>query len=153
MKYANKIKISVFCRQGEDENKIRGKLFSLIPFNLEEEKVGLKQDTATGFNKSIIKTFEIELTRDKHLNLFLKNLNEKFNDQQRELLIRQVKSRLGDDLNFFIRLDKDRLLEDQPYITDSGNCFHIKISVAAFPATREKAIETIKSIFAKQQII
>lgn len=147
MKLAHKIKISVFCSPEKDEEKIRNSLISLIPFNLENEKVDLKETKAKGFNEKLIKILEIELEKEKHTAFFLKNLSEMLNEKQKELLIRQIKSRLDDNLHFFIRLDKEKFLKNELFITDSGNCFHIKISIAAFPAKKEKGIEIVKEIF------
>ena len=78
MKYAHLIKIDVFFKEGDDENIIKEKLLSLIPFeNLEKEKIKIEEKTATGFEHKTIKIFEITLTKEKHTNAFLENLKEK----------------------------------------------------------------------------
>jgi hypothetical protein len=33
------------------------------------------------------------------------------------------------------------------FITDSGNCFHLTLSIAVFPAKRESALALIDEIF------
>jgi len=48
--------------------------------------------------------------------------------------------------NFYVRIDKDKFLKDKYIITDSGNCIHIKITVAAFPKTKDNAKKEIESI-------
>jgi len=46
---------------------------------------------------------------------------------------------------FFIRLDKAKLLEEDAFwITDCGNCFHIKITLASFPKTRDAALKVVQ---------
>ena len=52
-----------------------------------------------------------------------------------------------DDLNFFLRLEKPKLFNHEYWITDSGDCMHIKINLAAFPKKKEKAAPLIKEIF------
>ncbi len=161
MKLANSIKATVFIKttdksvesvsqdlqkQGEDEDSLKLKFLELFPFNFEEEKVILKKSKATGFNQKEIIIYEAELDKDKHTNAFLKNLKEKLDSQQRVMLVRQ-EDRLDDDLNFFIRLDKKSLLQDQYQVTDCGECFHIRISIAAFPRKREVALDIVKKIF------
>lgn len=161
MKLANNIKVTLFVktadkpvesvsqdlqRQGEDENSLKQKFLELFPFNLEEEKIVLKRSRATGFNQKEIIIYEVELNKDKHTNLFLKNLKEKLDEQQRIMLIRQ-EDRLDEHLNFFLRLDKESLLNGQYQVTDCGECFHIKISIAAFPRKREVALDIVKKIF------
>jgi len=161
MKLANIIKVSVFIKTtdksvesvsqdlqkpGEDENSLKLKFLELFPFSLEEEKVLLKRSKATGFGQKEIIIYEVELDKDKHTNLFLKNLREKLDEQQRIMLVKQ-EDRLDVRLNFFLRLDKQSLLNGQYQVTDCGECFHIRISIAAFPRRREVALEVVKRIF------
>jgi len=144
MKLTHTVRLSVFAYEGEDSVKIESVLRSLFPLSLEQEKVELKQTNATGFAERRIIIFEIFLQKEKHTNAFLNNLKQKLSDDQRQLLIRQSVSRLDDELNFFIRLDKDKLLnESRVWVTDSGNCFHIRMSVAAYPSNREAALKVI----------
>lgn len=150
MKLAHRIIISVFCKPEEDEGHIKASLLSLVPFNLEDEKVELKATNAKGFGNRTIKILEIDLEKEKHTALFLQYLNEILNAEQKRLLVRQINSRLDDELNFFIRLDKDRMLNKEYFVTDSGNCFHIKISIAAFPAKKENGIRIVKEILKEQ---
>lgn len=153
MKLAHKIEITVFSKPGEDEELIRRKLLSLLPFDAGKEKIEIKETKASGFNQKDIKIFEIELSKDRHINEFLKNLSDKLSAGQKELLLRQISSRLDSQLRFFIRLDKDRLLKNNDVlITDSGNCFHITISIAAFPARVENAVKVIKEICQKPPV-
>jgi len=144
MKLTHTVRLSVFAYEGEDSAKIESAIKSLCPFSLEQEKLELKQTNATGFAERRIVIFEILLQKEKHTNAFLSNLKEKLSDNQRQLLLRQSDSRLDDELNFFIRLDKDKLLnESRVWITDSGNCFHIRMSVAAYPSNRKSALKVI----------
>lgn len=148
MKLAHSIRVSVFVKQGEDIELIRTKLLSLIPFDAGKEKIGIKETKASGFNQKDIKIFEIVLSKDRHINEFLKDLSDKLSAGQKEILLRQISSRLDSQLRFFIRLDKDQLLKNNDVlITDSGNCFHITISIAAFPARVENAVKSIREIF------
>lgn len=145
MRLAHKVTVSVFCRPEDDEPEVLNKLSSLFPFNLEESKIKIRQQSALGFNERRIRIFDVALEKERHCNDFLNYLKEKLSDEQRELLFRQRNSRLDEELNFFIRLDKDRLVrEGRLFITDRGNCYHIKISVAAFPAKRETALQVLE---------
>ena len=47
-----------------------------------------------------------------------------------------------------MRFDKDELIKNNNLVlTDKGNCFHVKISIAAFPKKRKIALENIHNIF------
>jgi RNA binding exosome subunit len=145
MKLAHNIKLSVFSHEEDDLDKLAQTITKLCPFDLEQEKLQLKQSTATGFKERKIKIFEILLTKERHTTKFLNHLKQNLSDDQRQLLINQTESRLDQELDFFIRLDKQKLLnENQFWITDSGNCFHIKISIAAYPANRETGLKVVK---------
>lgn len=148
MKIAHYIKITVFVKPEDDEDKINNKLLDLIPFNLEKEKVELKQTKAKGFNEREINIFEINLVKDKHIELFLGSLINNLSKEAKELILKQADSRIDQDCNFFLRLSKDKLINANEYwITDQGNCFHIKVNIAAFPKKKEKALEIIDKIF------
>ena len=58
VKLVNHIKLSVFCKDGEDEGLITKKLCELIPLNLEEEKIELRKSTAFGFSEKKIREVE-----------------------------------------------------------------------------------------------
>lgn len=145
MKLAHNAVISVFVKEGEDKNRIRDKLLDIVPIDLEKEKITLGESTAEGFDKKI-KIFEIRLEKERHVNLFLNELISKLNLDQKRMLIDQLDSRVDEECNFFVRLDKSRLLDGEYFVTDSGDCFHIRILVASYPAKKERAKEIVKKI-------
>ena len=80
--------------------------------------------------------------------MFLNNLVENLDEEQRKLILSQLESRLDDNLDFFLRFDKEEYLKNNKLkLTDSGNCFHIEMSIAAFPKKREIGMEIVKKIF------
>ena len=146
MKVANSIKINVFIKEGEDEEKVKQKLLSLIPFSIEESPIS--KNSATGFNESKITIYEILLEKDRHIKEFLDNLIAKLDDEIKERILQQAESRLDEEGNFFLRFKKDKYMdENKLYLTDQGNCFHIKINIAAFPKKREIELGIIRNIF------
>ena len=150
MKYAHQIRLSVFSYEHEDRNSVLESFLGFFPFSLEENKVLLKNTKASGFNKKIVEIFEAALAKDKLINQFLNNLLNNLNEVQKGQLLQQAESRLDADLNFFIRFDKDFWIKDRKlFITDSGNCFHLKVSVAAYPKKREVALNVVKELFSK----
>ena len=145
----NNIKLTVYIKVDEEPvEKIKQKMIELAPFNLADEKIVLKEETTQGFNEKIIKIFIIELIKEKHTNDFLEFLNSKLTNEQKILLSSQKESRLDEALFFFIRFDKTELIENNKFfITDSGNCFHIKMSIASFPRKRAVALQVVDKIF------
>ncbi|MBR9690212.1 hypothetical protein GOV08_00855 [Candidatus Woesearchaeota archaeon] len=146
MKLCHQIKASVFSKPEDDEQKVKEKLISLFPFDLEKEKIKIGQKTAKGFEEKKIRIFEIVIDKKRNTKEFIDNLMAKLSDEKKKLLLRQKDSRLDDNLRFFIRLDKQKFLDGKYFITDSGDCYHIKMSIAAFPAKREKALEIVEGM-------
>ena len=145
VKIANNVNVRVFCKEGEDKALITGQLKLLLPFDLEKEKIKVEEKKAEGFVDRRIDVFKVVLIKDRHINSFIDNLMEKLGDEKKTL-IEQLDSRLDDDLNFFIRLDKDMLLKGKFVLTDSGNCFHIRINIASFPKKKSTALAVLKEL-------
>ncbi|MBI2655747.1 hypothetical protein HYX06_04990 [Candidatus Woesearchaeota archaeon] len=150
MKYAYQISLSVFSYEHEDINSVLESFLGFFPFNLEENKVILKNTRASGFSDKKIEIFEAALAKDSLIKQFINNLLNNLSEVQKGQLIQQAGSRLDAELNFFIRFDKDSWIKDRKlFLTDSGKCFHLKISVAAFPRKREAALKIINDLFGK----
>jgi len=148
MKIAHLIKVSVFSHEDEEESEIKKGFLSLFPFNLDEEKIGLNERKVKGLEQKMLYTFEAELKKDRHINAFLKNLIDGISSEDKERIIRQAESRLNDELDFYLRFDIKEYLANKKFkLVEHGHCFHIKISVAAFPAKREKALNIVKELF------
>lgn len=150
MKYAHLVKLTVFSRENENAELILDSLQKFFPFSLENSKVSIKKTTATGFNQREIKIFEVSLSKSSLINDFLENLVENLTEIQKGILLKQAESRLDNNLDFFIRFDKDSWMQEKKLLlTDSGDCFHMKISMAAFPKKREVALKIISDLFGR----
>lgn len=149
MKLAHNVLVNVFSKPEDDEAKVRKALISLFPFDLEKEKVMISEHGATGFNDRKIRILEARISKNSLINGFMGNLKEKLGDDCRRL-VKEAESRTDEELHFFIRLNKAKLLAKGIYsVTDSGDCFHIRISPAAFPKKRENAIKLMKAFFSR----
>jgi len=145
MKFAHLIRITVFSK---DEDNVLNSLLSFFPFNLEKEKIKIEKTIADGFENKKIGVYKVTLTKEKHTNQFINSLIKRLDDEQKALISKQLESRLDNELNLFLRFDKDELIkENKLKLTDKGNCFHIKMSIAAFPAKREIALDIVRELF------
>ena len=149
MKYLNRVTLSVFSKpKEEDITAVKESLAAFVPLNLEEEKIKMEEQTAKGFNEQPIKIFTITLTKTSHTNAFLKWLLGKLTPEQHELLVSQKELRLDSNLHFYVRFDKNAWLSDKELrITDSGDCFHVKLGLAVFPSRRPDALLLVEKIF------
>jgi RNA binding exosome subunit len=148
-KLAHFIGLSVFSTPEDDEKKVQGGLMVFLPFDIEKDKIAIKRTSTEGFNGRKIVIMEATLSRQRHIAIFLKNLFSRLTPDQKELLSRQKESRVDENLYFFIRFDKSRLIEDkQLWITDCGSCYHLKIALAPFPRKRELALGIVDELLA-----
>ena len=100
MKIANSIVITVFAKEEEDADKIKEKLKSLIPFDIEQENIMIGQKKATGFNEKKIIVFEVMLTKEKHTSQSLENLSKNLIDEAKEMILRQLENRVDEECVF-----------------------------------------------------
>ncbi|MBI5398275.1 hypothetical protein HZB03_02315 [Candidatus Woesearchaeota archaeon] len=150
MKYAHSVKLSVFSKEGEDVEKIKKALRELALIDIEKEKLVLKETVAKSHDDENIHILEIVITKEGQVNRFLKAFVAKLTEDQRQLLISQKESRVDDDCRFFIRLDKRKLIdENRWWITDGGNCFHIRFALAAYPLKKDIGTCMIEELFRK----
>ena len=148
MKYAHLIKLSVFSYENENIESILDAFLRFFPFNLENNKVVLNKANATGFNEKKIIIFEVALTKSNLISQFLKNLLGNMDESQKNQILQHIDSRLDKNLDFFLRFDKDSWINEKKLmLTDAGKCFHMRISIAAFPKKREIALSVVKDLF------
>ncbi len=148
MRLLHHLWLTVYCKEEDNEEQILEKLLTFFPFDLKEEKITINKKTAIGFEEKKIIVIQVHLQKAKHLNASLRHLNQILTDEQKELLLRQKESRLDAEHHFFIRFDKPKLLSNNEYfITDDGNCFHLKMTIAAYPATRENSLKAVEEMF------
>lgn len=150
MKTIHQIIIKVFSHEKYSDNEtiILNKFLQFFPFDIKDEKIELKKTNALGFNENNIIIFEVILKKERHTQQFLNNLLLNMDNEQKKLIFEQLDSRLGENLDFFLRFNKDEYIKnDKLMLTDSGNCIHVKLSIAAYPKKREIGLGIVKEIF------
>lgn len=156
MKILHTVTISVFIKP-EDRNllpdlddKVARAFHLLMPMDFDAEKIFLRKELAEGFNNRTITIYKLQIIKEAHTNIFVKKLLKVLNNDQIDLLLRQIDTRLDDELNFYIRFGKQELLREDIFIIDYGDCFHLKLAVAAFPRNKAAAKEILNKIFIKK---
>ena len=147
MKVFHHVVLSVFAKPEDDAEKVKACLLKLVPFELESEKLELHDQHAHGFNQRTIHVFSITLEKDRHINEFWEAFEAKLSKQQGLQLLQEVETRLDADLMFYVRIDKALWEQGIIQLTDSGHCYHLKLSVAAFPHKREIALGVLTKVF------
>jgi hypothetical protein len=152
MKYIHNIKLTVFSKEDEDKDEILKAFLDLLPFSPEQNKIPIETIKAEGFSDRIIEIIEASFEKQNLVNGFIKNLLGKIKDIDKNTIISQLDSRIDEHMHFFLRIDKESWIQSREVmITDAGNCFHIKMSVAAFPKKKEIALKLMKEMFTKEK--
>jgi RNA-binding protein len=152
MKAVHTVTITVFVRPGEDAASIEKALKSLSPFDLEKEKLRIERmgvqgsEVFDGVGYDNINILKLILDKERHTNRFIDLLKEKLPESDLRQLADQD-NRVDEECCFYLRLDKKKLLGGEWALTDGGDCFHIKMTIAAFPKKREVALQTVRKMF------
>lgn len=143
MKLVHHILVTIFEKKIENLDTIYDTLYHLLPVDFDREKIDLSHETTDGLTGDKIHIIKLKTTKNKHNNILLSNIFNNLTMEDRRLLVNQMESRLNNEGYFFLRLDKDDLMKKKFSLTDSGNCFHFKIKLAAYPATQEQFMNTL----------
>jgi len=131
-KNIHRIRLRVFFRTNDEEesNIVNQNYKKLMPFDETE----LDKIEITNKNSEGLLIREVIITKNKLCDKFFKNLLSVLEiNNYKEQLLKELDLQIDEAfLDFYLRLDKNTL---KP--VTGGNCFHIKITPAAFPKTRE----------------
>jgi len=154
MRYIHNAKITVFLKPEEYAKdaglikQVRDSMCKLLPLDFDKEKLSITEENVESFENRKIKILALEISKEAHTNVFIKTLKELLGKEQCRTVVSQKESRLDDELCFYIRLDKERMLKDTAAeLTDNGDCFHIKLHIAAFPKHKDVALKVVEEIF------
>lgn len=145
MKLLHNVTLSVFIKPEEDEAKVMAGFRSLLPFDdLHKEKIVIDRGSVTGFNDRTIKTVSSRLDKERHTRAFVEYVQSSLSGAQKQQVLQQD-NRLDAELFFYLRFDKEYL--PRLVLTDSGDCVHVKLSIAAFPKKEGPARKIVEEIF------
>ncbi len=143
MKQFHTVEVSLFLKEEEDVETWIQSLKLMFPFELDKQ---LEIKSMQGFNEKSIIDVHVTLTKQPEIKGFLKNVFDNISKDQIRLLDTQLKSRLDKQGNFFFRIATSSI--DRPYtVTEHGDCIHVKVKVAAFPATEEHVMAVMRQFF------
>ena len=143
---AHNISVSMFVKEDEDQEALEAAFKLLFDFPL--DKI-LNITVSEGLDGDQVVEYSVYLKKQSQIKKFLYNLTTSLTKEQKDTLISQTDSRLDSDYNFYMRFDKDALLENKLELTDSGKCVHVRINLATFPKNKENAVKLLNSIFCR----
>lgn len=151
MKEFHSIKTTVFIKENEDKEKIIKGLRNFFPFEIEKEKIKIKQEKAKGFEDRSILITSIKIEKPKHIKQFINKLFDNLKKIQKEQILEEIETRTDENGNFYLRFEKETWAKEKIlFLTDEGNCYHLRFKAAVYPCTKEKTIEKIRKIFSDE---
>jgi RNA binding exosome subunit len=144
----SRVVLRVFAKPEDDLANVRSALVSLSawPEAVVQEDSLTADDCFVGDCRRQVRVLRVILEKGR-IRPFVEALNEALGEDTRALLVKQAETRLDEEGTFFLRLAKEALLEGKVRLTDSGDCFHVSMSVLAYPRKRELLLLSVAKIF------
>ena len=125
--------LRIFVYYYDDYFEVKNRLTQLLKTVQSEKEIKIEEQKASGLDDNNIIILTSKIQKSSQINKLLQTIcqNTKLKDD--------LKQKLSDDLNLYIRLKKEDFLEGKHTLTLSGDCLHITIAVASYPKTKENA--------------
>ena len=135
------IRYRVFIYDNEDKDEVLQALLNILPTAEPEveEAEGLLEE------KMLILTGTISKKRET--KEFLNTLLEEIGQDQVKKLYNDLDRKMDEKGNLFLRLSKEKALDEEWEILDGGDSIHLKIKIAAYPAKKEVALKLLEGQF------
>lgn len=135
------IRYRVFIYDNEDKDEVLQALLNILPTAEPEveEAEGLLEE------KMLILTGTISKKRET--KEFLKTLLEEIGQDQLKKLYNDLDRKMDEKGNLFLRLSKEKALDEEWEVLDGGDSIHLKVKIAAYPAKKEVALKKISEVF------
>ncbi len=132
------IQIETFSHATEDIEKVKSLLSKFFSFD-----ISFNENKTYGHFGNEIIIINVELSKDKEIKIFisdfLKIIDKKY-------ILETLEKRLDEDGILFIRMNKERIYNDDFTIDDNGDIL-ISMKFVTYPKSREKVIENGKLLF------
>lgn len=138
-KMIDNILIRVIIHATEDEkiiNEIFNFLFSCL--NKKEKYIISSIDTV-GYYGNPIKVNQYKLSNRKDCNIFINFLSKNITKKDKKILISDIKNRLDENLNFYIRFNKQELVNKILKLENINDSILIKLKIITYPKSYKKA--------------
>lgn len=145
MKVLHEVLATVFIKAEDKREDVLAALKELFPFEVVPELETVE------LSKGKMEVAKVSIKRDAQTNAFLRKFRELMGEVQLNAIASQA-DRLHEDeedFNWYVRLDKRSWIgERKAVITESGECFHLRFTLAVFPKKLETARALALKLFA-----
>ena len=133
----HELKAVSFVHATEDEDKVMHAIWNLLGSpNIGE----IERSETEGVHSNPILFITVRITKEKQILSVLPHLTSL--DIWKEALT-QVDQRLDEGMVFHVRVDKGSALDNEPALWSGGESIELKLKVASYPASWERAKEIL----------
>jgi len=152
-KLIHNILVTVFEKNKENIEECKEAFSNILPLDFKKEKIDVSIESVQGFHQKTIYILRLKTNKSRHNKKLIHNLFSNLNESDKKRIGKQYLTRLNEEGYFFIRLDKNHLMNNKFVLTEGGDCFHVKIKLAGFPANWENFVIAAKSILKKYKCL
>lgn len=114
---------------------------------IKTEDILAEVETLEPLDKFSIVMYQTKITIPKKSDKIFSYILSKLSDSDRDFLNNTIETRVDDACNCYLRFDKNEFVENKKLVlVDHGNCIHLRVKVAAFPAKQENALQVMKEV-------
>lgn len=103
--------------------------------------------SATGHFGNPIHIMTAKIEKKGDCNRFVNFFNANVTDEDRQALRSRMPEYLDDDLNFYMRFDKQEAYAGRLRLTDSDNAVFFRVKIETYPKSWEKAGMIVEELF------
>ena len=134
------VAMSTIVHSTEDEEKVKNAFKSLIP-----KEVEIEESKAEGHFGDSKKILSVSIQRRPHMREFWDQILKRLGEEELSWLKKRSIDRIGDDCTLYLRFSKQYLVSDKKLrFSDTGDVFHTRIKISAYPAKRDLAVEKME---------
>lgn len=132
------VQLETFSHATEDIEKVKFLLSKFFSFDI----IFMENKTYGHFGNEIIMV-KVELTKNKEIKDFISNFLSIVN---KDYILETIEKRVDEEGVLFIRMNKERVYEDDFAIDDNGDIL-LSMKFVTYPKSRERVIENGKFLF------
>jgi RNA binding exosome subunit len=125
----------------EQEKNYDGERPNTVHYRLPDVELTVQQ---TPSDEGTLTIYTLFFKRMAWVNAFARQVVAAMTPEEHKEYGSAPETLLDSDARFSLRLDKELLMQGKVVLTDDGNCYQVKASVAAYPKNDEQILETVK---------
>jgi hypothetical protein len=136
--------VGVFVHATEDREKVLRAVRAILPKNAKIDVSDLR-----GHHGNPISLLESRITKRAALREWWPEFAEKLGKAGVQKILQELPAKTDDSCKLYLRFDKQCAFAGELFLTDGEDIVHLTLKVAAYPAKREAAIESVRKFLSE----